>query len=587
MTEGATGGASAGTGSGSGQGSTGGMDLPPACENVAAGDPAGIPVPELTAAMLEGPATPGAPVSDGAFRMPDDALPPQHRFEGRLELLGEDQSQIDTLYAVGWLDPAQATSTLPAFDREFVQCGHELIPVERGRVVGEDPFWDLVVGPGKVWSTPHDGGRSRAAFPFALTMKVENCVQNGVMTFLYDDTSVSQVRYQITQETCHFHRFDLWGQSAATYHPAAVAGATQIRSDFADELEGRLELRALSELPAAHPGVDLGALDQGLTLADLSFRALLVGDTLYTDVCRTRFGSYAFCETMLLPSFSVSKTAFVSIATMALVKELGEDIHADLVGDLLPAQVAAAPGDWSAVTLEHLIDMATGHWQVAGQGDDAMGDFYLEFALANRLAASFLFPDQEPPGQRVVYLTPNYQIAAAVLDQELAAHAVVPADGFDYLVDRVLRPIGVPPESFASLRTWEGGGQNNGTAFGGYGMYLTPDGIAKIARFLRDGGEIDAQPVLDPDRLRDTLFRNPADQGPPMYYGAWRYNNGMWGYPVPGAACDAVAAVMFGVSGITVAILPNGVVWFAFDDAQEQPVDPVLQQAAAIAPYCP
>ena len=41
---------------------------------------------------------PGSPVDDGAFAMPADALPAEHVFEGRLELIGENtQENIQVL----------------------------------------------------------------------------------------------------------------------------------------------------------------------------------------------------------------------------------------------------------------------------------------------------------------------------------------------------------------------------------------------------------------------------------------------------------------------------------------------------------
>ena len=128
---------------------------------------------------------------------------------------------MDTLVADWWIASGQRDSDLPPVDLAFTQCGRHLIPGARGRIVTEDPYWDLFVSPGLTWSTPYDEGMSRASFPFALTFKVENCIQNGVMTFLYDDDSVSEVRYQVTQETCPWHVFDLWGQSSATYTPRA------------------------------------------------------------------------------------------------------------------------------------------------------------------------------------------------------------------------------------------------------------------------------------------------------------------------------------------------------------------------------
>ena len=51
----------------------------------------------------------------------------------------------------------------------------------------------------------------------ALVERNANCVHNGLLTFLFDDSKISQVRYQITHETCEYFQFDMWGQVGATY----------------------------------------------------------------------------------------------------------------------------------------------------------------------------------------------------------------------------------------------------------------------------------------------------------------------------------------------------------------------------------
>ena len=132
--------------------------------------------------------------------------------------------------------------------------------------------------------------------------------------------------------------------------------------------------------------------------------------------------------------------------------------------------------------------MSTGHYRAAVQSDDYMGSFFTDFSLEERLQASFLFPYQEPPGERAVSLTPHYQIAAAAMDALLVQEDSDWTDSFEFAVDRIYRPAGLPPDSFSILRTWEDGGQNNGTAFGGYGMLLTPQGIARIGRLMASGG---------------------------------------------------------------------------------------------------
>jgi CubicO group peptidase (beta-lactamase class C family) len=288
-----------------------------------------------------------------------------------------------------------------------------------------------------------------------------------------------------------------------------------------------------------------------------------------------------------MPSYSLAKTLYVGLAMTAMAQELEVDPYTQLVSDLLPDEAAASPGQWEGVTLEHLIDMSTGHYRKALQTDDYMGNFFYDYTLDGRLEASFLFPYQEPPGQRAVYLTPHYQIAAAAMDALLHSQGAEITDSFELAVERIYKPAGMPPDSFTSLRTWEGGGQNNGTAFGGYGILLTPQGMARLSRFVMDGGAVDGEQLLHPERLAETLFEDLEDTGAPMHYYSWSYNNGMWGYPLDGWGCEGYVPTLFGVSGVTVMLAPNDVVYFAFNDMVEQPIVSILNQLDAISPLCP
>ena len=534
-------------------------------------------------------ATPESPLDSQAFSMPSDADAPIDLFAGHLELLDESLGEMQTLSADSWIASGQRRSHLPEIALDFVPCGSALIPAQRGRIVTDDPYWDFFVSPGRSWSVPADGGMSRATVPFALTFKVENCIQNGLMTFAYDDERISQVRYQITQETCPWHVFDLWGQSDAEYTPGNVEDSERIQLDFLEELENRYPTLPLSRLEEDYPGFSLNGFNEGLTLNEQTARAVLVDGTLYLDECPTRYGPTPFCETMALPSYSLAKTLYVGLTLPAIAADFGVDPYGLMVSTYLPDQVEAAPGDWAGVTLGHLVDMSTGHYRYASQADDYMDNFFLDYTLSGRLESSFLFPYQEPPGRRTIYLTPNFQIAAAVMDAYLAEVGSQITDSFDYAVEHIYRPAGLPPDMFTTLRTWEDGGQNNGTAFGGYGMLLTPQGLARLGRFVLDGGPIEGtqEQVFDPDSLSATLFQDGSDTGAPMNYYDWSYNNGMWGYPLESWGCAGHVPTLFGVSGVTAMFAPNDVVYFTFNDLVEYPIVNILDQLDAIAPLCP
>ena len=529
-----------------------------------------------------------------AFRANPDAGAALHQFDGRLELVGAGEVVSDLLSISWWVAPEMGSPSLPEVDLGFVQCGDTLIPTDRGRISTSDQYWDLFVSNGKVWSNPNDvsptGAQlSRAAFPFALAFKTENCLQNGVMTFLFNDTEISDVRYQVSSETCPFLKFDLYGQSPAEYHRDQLSDTAGVIAQWSDEQAYIMEALPFSTLFELHPELSSDRLDLGLTLEAQTSRGMIVDGQIYLDDCHTRSGTYPFCDTVFLPTYSITKTLHLGVGLAAIAQEFEADPYDELLSEMLPEAFALAEGDWSAVTIEHALDMTTGHYVTANQDDDHMTDFFTDFGLESRLISSFAFPYKERPGERTVYLTPNSQLAAAAMDQFLLRESSgdqATVDSFDYVVERVYSPLGVSVDSLGTLRTWEDGGENNGTAFGGYGMVLTPQNIAIITEFMQGDGSLDGVQILDPEKWSATMFRVHEDIGAPMYYYDWSYNNGMWGYPLTSFGCDGHVPIMFGVSGNTVILAPNGITYFTFNDALEFPIYNVLTELNAMRPFC-
>lgn len=520
------------------------------------------------------------------FYPSENANPPLHSFNGRLELLDESDGVMELLERVWWVPEEMGASTLPPVELSYVSCGAAIIPTQRGRIQTTDPYWDIFAQPGIAWSDPEDGDFSRALLPFSIVFKAENCVQNGLMTFLYNTEEISEVRYQVSQETCPYLQFNLYGDSTAIFHQEEVENAETIRESWLEEKQAQEEIFLLTQLEEEFQDFDVEALKGGFSAEDITVIGIAFEDRLYLDGCGTRFGEAPFCDQMLLPSYSLAKTLHLGLGMALMANELEIDPYSVRFSSLFPEEASAGEGDWSEVTLEHLVDMATGHYRVADQQDDAMDDFYTDFTLESRIQAALLFPYQEPAGERVVYLTPNSQLAAAAMDRILEREGVNPSDSFDLLVDRVFRPLGVTEDSFTPLRTWENGVQNSGTAFGGYGMYLTPQNLVKIARFMNGDGSFNGNQILHPLRWAETMFRVDGEAGAPMYFGDWLYNNGMWGYPLTEYGCDTVVPILFGISGNTVLFAPNGAIYFAFTDSELFPISNVLWELNKLAPLC-
>ncbi len=529
-----------------------------------------------------------SPVSESALTMPANASAPAHVFEGRLEMLGEQENgQIRVLR--GELGPEYAD--FPDFDFEFVQGDGYLIPVQRGLIVTDHPVWNIILEPGRVWQENGDDGLSRASVPFTLVPKGGNSSFNGTLTFLFDDQHNSRVWYQVTQETSSYTRINLWGMLDAVYHPAPVAQAEKIRTDFLTELDERLPVKPIQALAEDYPGVDISAFGQGITSEHMTWYALSVNGVTYLGGCQTRFGVYPYCESMRAASFSTAKSAFASVALMHLAQLYGPDVANLLIKDYV-SEYTDSPGDWKQVTFNHAIDMATGNYVSAGfmTDDDSekMGAFFGAQPYAGRIAAAFDVPHRENPGTRWVYRTSDTFILTRAMHNYLQTRQGPENDIFEFVVNDIYRPLKLGPGAYTTMRTAD----NNwrGQAEGGYGMWWIPDDIAKITMLLNNNnGIIDGVQVLHPAMLAASMQQNPNDRGM-VIDGQRMYNNSFWANHYTRSndfSCEFWVPNMLGVSGNVVTLLPNGIAYYYFSDNQEFTWDAALKEANKIKPLCP
>ena len=162
------------------------------------------------------------------------------------------------------------------------------------------------------------------------------------------------------------------------------------------------------------------------------------------------------------------------------------------------------------------------------------------------------------------------------------------ADIFQFVVDEIYRPLGLGPGAFTSMRTADDNWQ--GQAEGGYGMWWTPDDIARIGTFLiRDGGKIDGEQILSPELLAATLQQDPGDRGVTIRSRSM-YNNAFWANQYTqsdGFACELWVTEMQGISGNVVALFPNGITYYYFSDNQEFTWDAAILETDKLIPLCP
>lgn len=544
------------------------------------------------------------PVPNAAFLPGPDALPADDALEGVLTLSGRADHMAVHLDL--FREAAKGTdglSDLPKLDIALVQEDGFLIPADQGLVITGHPRWNVIVGPGRIWREPGDAGYRRAALPLTLVERNQNCTHQGSLTLLIGDgpaPAVSRAALQIGGESCPVLKFDLTALLTARFQPAAVAGSPEIKARHRRERQARQAPLPLSQLALDHPGVEPDRLLAAFRHPE-SVQALgvIVDGRHYAEGCRSRadatLGPYPFCADRRLPSYSTGKSVFAALAQMRLGQIYGRDLYDRPLPDLLPE--AARVGGWDGITLSHLNDMATGRYASpefeADEEGESMAAFLTAEARAEKLSLALTgFPVREAPGQRWVYHSSDTYLATAAMAAFLAARGG--GDLFDLMVRDVYGPLGL---SAGFARTIRSDNRPDGMPSGYYGLFYTLDDVARLGRFLADGtGRIGGVPVLDEQRLRAALFRDgasglPVPPLPGRPAGGWVYRHNSWGRvvtpeTVPGLTCHTIVPVFSGYGGVTLMLPPNGLIYYAFSDGYEFPVDDAIRQLDRIRPLC-
>ncbi len=551
--------------------------------------PPGHPV--LSLEFLRGNESLQRPLPTAAFA-PRVAGLPANRLEGRLTLdFSSAESRMEVLQDLfgraGEAEPA--LKVLPAISLELVQEGNELIPVIRGRQIVTDAPWEWVFEAGQAWDEAEDSGWTRASLPFALVQRNANCTHNGLLSFLFkSDGAVSRVAYQIGSETCFYFQANFWGLANARYEPGKVDEKHRVLTNYREELAARLPVQPIENLVNAYPDAKPGQFR--LHEADeVTTYGFVIDGIHYSGGCMTRFGNYPYCQSIILPSYSLAKTIFAGTVYMQL-EQLFPGIGQALVTDYVPE----CRGDerWTGVTLQHLLDMSTGNYRsTVDQKDEFFsyeGPMFSEETHAARIAdACTLFPRSSDPGSTWVYHTSDTYIAGTLMNAWLRQHLGPQTDIFnDLLVKRVLAPLSFSPVMQNGMRTYDETAQ----PFTGYGLFLLPDDIARFALFLLTSeGRVRGEQVLDPKQLAAALQRDPGDPGMQAGSENLRYNNGMWAANIlPPGTCspDVWLPFMSGYGGISVVLMPNNSIYYVFSDGAHFKWAEAAAESNKLKPFC-
>lgn len=543
--------------------------------------------------LLDPAASATAPIENRFFVAVNASSRALHVLQGRLSVPAGAMSGTtpDSNYGQNRL------LRFPGFEAEFITVGDFLLPAARGILERADAQsnWRIILSPGRAWSESGDGGWSRASFPFVLVCEATNEAHNGLATFLFDDTRVSALQFQIVQETASWSRNDFWGRLPLTYVPGVVAGDAELRQAFAAELAAMTPVRPWSQLPAPNREALWQTFTRGLDSDDLSAGGIVKDGIVYQAACATRLGDYPYCEFMRHGAFSLTKSMGAALTLLRLAQKYGDGVFDLPIRDYV--NVTAGHDGWNEVRFIDILDMATGVGDanpnplaldpLADENAVTLGAWTSATGESSKLEAIFRQGDYAwGPGEVFRYNTTHTFVLAVAMDAFLKQMEGPEARLWDMMEREVFAPIGM--RHVPMMHTREAGG-TSGVPLMGIGLYPTVDDVAKIATLLQNGGQHGGEQLLSVRGLADALFKTGRGlpTGERNAAGAHLYHMSFWSLPhrTPGR-CVQHIPYMEGYGGNFVVLMPNGLTAFRFADADIYDVEALAEVAEKIQPWC-
>ena len=434
-------------------------------------------------------------------------------------------------------------------------------------------YWDVIVQPGRVWSQPDDSGWSRAGFPFALVNSIEGETHNGLATFLYKDGRVSNLRFQIVQQTAPYYIKDAFvaaGLVSATFVPVATDQLSTLKRGYEAERTDRVPIASWDELAAKVSGAKLANFDGPMRPGDIVLSGLDYQGTFYLKECQSAGGQLPWCDRARFGVWSATKALANETALLRLAEKYGPAVFEMRIADYVPE--AARYRGWHNVRFEDAINMTTGIGNGStkrepnntsdGYLDDASYSRWYEARSTQEKVAALLrdggvYP--WGPGQVTRYRDQDMFILGVAMDRFLKSKEGPTANIWSMLQREVFAPIGI--HHAPTNRTIEADG-SDGHPLMAYGYYPTIGDMVLIARLYQSDGKHGGQQILYAPRIRE-LLAGPNPRGFPtgekLPVGETTYINAFWvtSY-VASHDCRVFYPRMIGWGGNIVALLPGG-----------------------------
>ncbi len=519
-------------------------------------------------------------LADNRWFMPaESAATAKHDFTGTLMLqeleMGTDPAKFSSRQVLG-KDP----KIFPAVRIAFFTDSGDLVPVSQdviryGSTNEGRSHWDVIVQPGRVWSESGDGDWSRASFPFALVHLLDGETHIGLATFLYNGTEVSNVRFQIVQQTAPtlvVEYFKAWGQVSARYEPGNIENLDLLKAAYAVERANHFPIKRWDELAAGVGADKLRNFESLMDQEEVLVSGLVFRDTLYLKPCKSAAGPMPYCDRMRFGVWSVTKSAASATALLRLAQTYGPKVFDAKIKDYVT--ITAAHQGWDEVTFGDALDMATGvGFGTAKRDPNAILDGYYE-GHEDAYDAWFMAPSEEKkltelfktpdlpwgPGEVARYRDQDIFLLGVAMDRFLKSKEGPAADIWSMLVNEVYRPIGIAHAP--TSRTIEADGRQ-GQPMMAFGFYATLGDLAKIAQLYHARGQHNGVQILHAGKISELLYgteQRGLSTGYQNQYGRTRYFRSFWNVVFrTNEGCLLYIPQMHGHGGNIVSLMPDNI----------------------------
>jgi len=486
--------------------------------------------------------------------------------------------------------------SLPKMKVSFVQFNDKIIPENRQLQLTNHPHWDFIIGTGNIWQEANDNNFSRIAMPFALVEKNQNCVHNGVLSFLVDQQGKSsKFYYQISSETCLYYKVDMWGKGKVTYkeNKEVFNNTDTLIKQYKTELISRIPQQPIAALIAKNATIELSnlALVDYIKPTDMTSFGVIYNGIHFASKCQTRFGDYPFCSQLVLPSYSTAKSIFGGISMLYLAKD-----YPAIFDEKVSDWVEECQGDkWQGVSFGHLLNMTTGNYHLTGHSADEAAEHSQEFFKAEthqgKVAYSCRqFPRKSSPGGTFVYHTSDTYLLGTALNaflkhQLIASGKSAKVDLFNIIFKQKLWPqLNLSQVAYSSRKTID----NLKQPFVGFGLFFINDDIAKISQFLMSE-QLGKSNILDKIKLNSTLHNNQSHKDTHSQYPFIHYQNGFWKRNVTTLLkCEKETWLpyMLGYGGINIVLAKDNLQYYYFSDSDHYLWLDAIKELNKLTPLC-